>query len=118
MKGVTTLPDRRVISSPQRFKKKHGLNVEQSRKRPCQHLSHFFPNYLPEKKSWGTSKNFEKKNVLYEKGDEITQFDCIYIYIFPFALSRGEGLINGTDTVSQMLLILSFYRTNNRTYAG
>ncbi len=91
MKGVTTLPDRRVISSPQRLKKKHGLNVEQSRKRPCQHLSHFFPNYLPEKKSWGTSKNFEKKNVLYEKGDEITRFDgSCWCHTFRIAMAVGE----------------------------
>ncbi len=57
---MTTLPDRRVISSPRCFKKKHGLDVEQSHKRPG----------VP-------SQNFEKKNVLYEKGDEITRFDGI-----------------------------------------
>jgi hypothetical protein len=66
-KGVMTLPDRRVISSPQRFKKKHGLDVEQSQKKPCQHLSHFFPNYLPEKNHGVPSQNFEKKNVYMKK---------------------------------------------------
>jgi hypothetical protein len=37
----------------------------------------FFPNYLPEKNHGAPSQNFEKKNVLYEKGDEITRFDGI-----------------------------------------
>jgi hypothetical protein len=32
-------------------------------------------NFLPEKKYWVPSHNFVKKNVLCEKGDEITRFD-------------------------------------------
>jgi hypothetical protein len=38
-------------------------------------------NFLPEKKYGVPSHNFVKKNVLCEKGDEITRFDCI-----PYAL--------------------------------
>jgi hypothetical protein len=32
-------------------------------------------NFLPEKKYGVPSHNFVKKNVLWEKGDEITRFD-------------------------------------------
>jgi hypothetical protein len=32
-------------------------------------------NFLPEKKNMGPSHNFVKKNVLCEKGAEITRFD-------------------------------------------
>ncbi len=32
-------------------------------------------NFLPEKKYGVPSRNFVKKNVLWEKGDEITRFD-------------------------------------------
>ena len=35
----------------------------------------FFMNFLPEKKYGVPSHNFVKKNVLCEKGDEITRFD-------------------------------------------
>ena len=35
-------------------------------------------NFLPEKKYWVPSHNFLKKNVLCEKGDEITRFDGSY----------------------------------------
>ncbi len=38
-------------------------------------LSNFFMNFLPEKKYGVPSQNFVKKNVLCEKGDEITRFD-------------------------------------------
>ncbi len=37
----------------------------------------FFMNFLPEKKYGLPSHNFVKKNVLWEKGDEITRFDGI-----------------------------------------
>jgi hypothetical protein len=36
-------------------------------------------NFLPEKKYGVPSHNFVKKNVLCEKGDEITRFDGIYL---------------------------------------
>ncbi len=39
----------------------------------------FFMNFLPEKKYGVPSHNFVKKNVLCEKGDEITRFDGTYI---------------------------------------
>jgi hypothetical protein len=40
-------------------------------------------NFLPEKKYGLPSRNFVKKNVLYEKGDEITRFDgTLWILIF------------------------------------
>ncbi len=35
-------------------------------------------NFLPEKKYGVPSHNFVKKNVLCEKGDEITRFDGMY----------------------------------------
>ena len=35
-------------------------------------------NFLPEKKYGVPSHNFVKKNVLWEKGDEITRFDGKY----------------------------------------
>jgi hypothetical protein len=35
-------------------------------------------NFLPEKKYGVPSHNFVKKNVLFEKGDEITRFDRRY----------------------------------------
>ena len=38
----------------------------------------FFMNFLPEKKYGVPSHNFVKKNVLCEKGDEITRFDGMY----------------------------------------
>jgi hypothetical protein len=37
-------------------------------------------NFLPEKKYGVPSHNFVKKNVLWEKGDEITRFDGTYVY--------------------------------------
>ena len=37
-------------------------------------------NFLPEKKYGVPSHNFVKKNVLWEKGDEITRFDGTYMY--------------------------------------
>ncbi len=37
-KGVMTLPDRRVKSSPQQNKTKLGLEVGKNQKWPCQHL--------------------------------------------------------------------------------
>jgi hypothetical protein len=37
--------------------------------------SNFFMNFLQEKKYGVPSHNFVKKNVLWEKGDEITRFD-------------------------------------------
>ncbi len=37
--------------------------------------SNFFKNFLPEKKYGVPSQNVVKKNVLCEKGDEITRFD-------------------------------------------
>jgi hypothetical protein len=37
--------------------------------------SNFFMNFLPEKKYGVPSQNVMKKNVLCEKGDEITRFD-------------------------------------------
>ncbi len=37
-----------------------------------------FMNLLPEKKYGVPSHNFVKKNVLFEKGDEITRFDGIH----------------------------------------
>ncbi len=40
-KGVTTLPDVWVMSSPQHFFKKRGLDVGRSQKWPCQHLGPF-----------------------------------------------------------------------------
>jgi hypothetical protein len=44
----------------------------------------FFMNFLPEKKYWVPSHNFVKKNILCEKGDEITRFDGRFnIYIVP-----------------------------------
>ncbi len=39
--------------------------------------SNFFVNFLPEKIYGVPSNNFVKKNVLCEKGDEITRFDGI-----------------------------------------
>jgi hypothetical protein len=38
-------------------------------------------NFLPEKKYGVHSHNFVEKNVLFEKGDEITRFDGINVYI-------------------------------------
>jgi hypothetical protein len=38
-------------------------------------------NFLPEKKYGVPSNNFVKKNVLGEKGDEITRFDGTYFRI-------------------------------------
>ena len=37
-------------------------------------------NFLPEKKYGVPSNNFVKKNVLCEKGDELTRFDGMYSY--------------------------------------
>ena len=42
-------------------------------------------NFLPEKKYGVPSHNFVKKNVLCEKGDEITRFDGMLIIILMFA---------------------------------
>jgi hypothetical protein len=38
-------------------------------------------NFLPEKKYGVPSHNFVKKNVLCEKGDEITRFDGILLVL-------------------------------------
>ncbi len=43
--------------------------------------SNFFLNFLPEKKYGVPSQNFVKKNVLCEKGDEITRFDVTVIIL-------------------------------------
>ncbi len=42
----------------------------------------FLMNLLPEKKYGIPSRNFVKKNVLCEKGDEITRFDGTYYGFF------------------------------------
>ncbi len=47
-----------------------------------QHLNHFFMNLLPEKKYGVPSHNFVKKNVLCEKGDEITRFDSTLLITY------------------------------------
>ena len=41
-------------------------------------------NFLPEKKYGVPSHNFVKKNVLCEKGDEITRFDGTFYFIFGY----------------------------------
>ena len=50
-KGVTTLPDRRVKSSPQENKKKLGLDVGKNQKWPCQHLGLLKIEFCIRKKS-------------------------------------------------------------------
>ena len=49
-------------------------------------------NFLPEKKYGVPSHNFVKKNVLCEKGDEITRFDGRKMAIFGKQL-RSVGLV-------------------------
>ena len=42
-------------------------------------------NFLPEKKYGVPSHNFVKKNVLWEKGDEITRFDgTMFLHVRTF----------------------------------
>jgi hypothetical protein len=45
-------------------------------------------NFLPEKKYGVPSHNFVKKNVLCEKGDEITRFDGIHHIVFILSASK------------------------------
>ncbi len=59
------------------IKKNSGLGVSQGQKLPCQHQNNFYMNLLLENKYGLPSRNFVKKNVLCEKGDEITRFDGI-----------------------------------------
>ncbi len=50
---MTTLPDRRVKSSPQQNKTKLGLDVGKSQKWPCQHLGLFKIEFSIRKKKLG-----------------------------------------------------------------
>jgi hypothetical protein len=58
-------------------------------------------NFLPEKKYGVPSHNFVKKNVLCEKGAEITRFDGTYLIVFGicaiFFKEKQENKINLRD---------------------
>ena len=61
----------------------------------------FFMNFLPEKKYGVPSHNFVKKNVLCEKGDEITRFDGTSLYIgFLFLNLYCSPGLKGTDEIT------------------
>jgi hypothetical protein len=72
---MTKLPAGRVISSFEELYKNCGSDVSQGQKWPCRHLNHSYLNFLPRKTNGVPSRNFVEKNVLCEKGDEITRFD-------------------------------------------
>jgi hypothetical protein len=81
-------------------KKNSSLHVSQDKILPCQHLNHFFMNLLLEKKYRVPSRNFVKKNVLCQKGDEITGLDGTQMMVMTvhkaFSLNRHSfhSLIN------------------------
>jgi hypothetical protein len=62
-------------------------------------------NFLPEKNYGLPSHNFVKKNVLCEKGDEITRFDgTLFRLPFSHRLQRKCARINLLQAASGMIL--------------
>jgi hypothetical protein len=76
----------------------------------------FFMNFLPEKKYGVPSHNYVKKNVLSEKGDEITRFDGTLQHPTKPYL-RQHDLLSCTDTMKSfsdnLFAVLSLGKQNS-----